>query len=158
MRSSLSEWLNSIQYKLLLWVQQFGKKADYVVNTVSVVVAVLAIGNVIWQIGFSFSADSAQWLITANKGLIVIYALILVYRLGASLIQTRRATTWQILYLVALWTYVLYDVSGTSLEWLEYRYVVDAILVMAATYDVSTFGISFLTRKSSPTMLFAGSS
>lgn len=157
MRSSLSEWLNSIQYKLLLWVQQFGKKADYVVNTVSVVVAVLAIGNVIWQIGFSFSADSAQWLITANKGLIVIYALILVYRLGASLIQTRRATTWQILYLVALWTYVLYDVSGTSLEWLEYRYVVDAILVMAATYDVSTFGISFLTRKSSPTMLFAGS-
>lgn len=40
MRSSLSEWLNSIQYKLLLWVQQFGKKADYVVNTVSVVVAV----------------------------------------------------------------------------------------------------------------------
>lgn len=157
MRNSLSEWLNSIQYKLLLWVQQFGKKADYVVNTVSVVVAVLAIGNVIWQIGFSFSADSAQWLITANKGLIVIYALILVYRLGASLIQTRRATTWQILYLVALWTYVLYDVSGTSLEWLEYRYVVDAILVMAATYDVSTFGISFLTRKSSPTMLFAGS-
>lgn len=157
MRSSLSEWLNSIQYKLLLWVQQFGKKADYVVNTVSVVVAVLAMGNVIWQIGFSFSADSAQWLITANKGLIVIYALILVYRLGASLIQTRRATTWQILYLVALWTYVLYDVSGTSLEWLEYRYVVDAILVMAATYDVSTFGISFLTRKSSPTMLFAGS-
>ena len=153
----LRERLHGLQYKALLFMQQFGKKADYVVNTVSVVIAVLALGNVIWQIGFSFSADSAWWINTANKAFIVIYALIQVYRLGASLLQTRSATTWQVAYLVALWGYILYDASGTSLEWLDYRYVIDAILVVVASYDISTFGISFLTRKSSPTMLFAGS-
>lgn len=153
----LREHLHAAQYKALLLVQQFGKRADYVVNTLSVLAAVLSLGNVIWQIGFNLSADSAQWLITANKCLIGLYALIQIYRLGSSLIQTRRATTWQLAYMAALWTYVLYDPTGTSLEWIGYRYVVDAVLVVAASYDVSTFGMSFLTRRSSPTMLFAGS-
>lgn len=157
MISSFRETLHAWQYKALLLMQQFGRKADYVVNTISIVVAVLALGNVIWQIGFSFSADTAEWLNVANKGLIFIYALIQVYRLGSSLLQTRRATTWQIAYLVGLWAYLIYDVSDTTLAWLDYRYVIDAILVMAAAYDISTFGVSFLTRKSSPTMLFAGS-
>lgn len=153
----LREHLHAAQYKALLLVQQFGKRADYVVNTLSVLAAVLSLGNVIWQIGFNLSADSAQWLITANKCLIGLYALIQIYRLGSSLIQTRRATTWQLAYMAALWTYVLYDPTGTSLKWIGYRYVVDAVLVIAASYDVSTFGMSFLTRRSSPTMLFAGS-
>lgn len=153
----LRERLHAAQYKALLLVQQFGRKADYVVNTLSVIAAVLSLGNVIWQIGFNLSADSAQWLITANKCLIALYALIQIYRLGSSLIQTRSATSWQLAYLVALWAYVIYDPKGSDLEWLGYRYVVDAVLVVAATYDLSTFGMSFLTRRSSPTMLFAGS-
>lgn len=157
MTSTLREYLHALQYKALLIVQQFGKRADYVVNTLSVIAALLSLGNVIWQIGFNFSAESAQWLLTANKCLIAFFALIQIYRLGGSLVQTRRATTWQVAYVVALWAYVLYDPTGTSLEWLGYRYVMDVVLVVAASYDVSTFGVSFLTRRSSPTMLFAGS-
>lgn len=157
MGGTLRNWLHAAQYKALLIVQQFGSRADYVVNTLSVVCAVLSLGNVIWQVGFTLSAESASWLMTANKCLIAIYALIQIYRLGGSLIQTRTATTWQLTYVAALWAYILYDPAGTEFEWLGYRYVIDAVLVVAASYDLSTFGVSFLARRSSPTMLFAGS-
>ncbi len=153
----IKEKLHAWQYKALLLVQQFGSKADYVVNTLSVIIAIIAIGDVIWQIGFSLSTEAAETILAVNKVLIVLFALIQVYRLGASLVQTRKATTWQVAFLVVLWTYICYDVSDTEFKWLSYRYVLDAILVAVAVYDLSTFCVSFLTRRSSPTMLFAGS-
>lgn len=79
----IKEKLHAWQYKALLLVQQFGSKADYVVNTLSVIIAIIAIGDVIWQIGFSLSTEAAETILAVNKVLIVLFALIQVYRLGS---------------------------------------------------------------------------
>ncbi len=157
----MEELLNRLrawQYKALLFAQHFGKRTDNIINTLTVLIATLGIGNVVWQIGFDTSAEVSRWMVDANKWFIIIIGLAQVYRVVSQMIFYRKLTLWQTLYMVVLWGYILN--TGATEGWrvyLDHRYVVDAVLVVVSLYEISSLSISFLARKSSPTMLFAGS-
>ena len=149
--------MRPIQYRVLLTMQRFGRRAQNVINTITIVLAVIGIGDVVWQIGFNTSADAAGWLSRLNCLLIWWFGLVQIYRLLRSLIKDHRAGLWQVAYMLLVWAYILGVDKESGMDWLAHRYIVDTVLVVISAYEISSVSISFLTRKSSPTMLFAGS-
>ena len=147
-----------LQYKLLLFGQQFGRRMSNITNTVIVLLSVLGIGNVVWQIGFESSEELTGWMIWFNKFAIVVFGVIQVYKLLYTLLSTRKIRFIHILYVVGIWLYINY-MNETEGRWsiLGTQYFVDGFLTIFAVYELSSISISFLTQKSSPTMLFAGS-
>lgn len=149
--------LRPIQYRLLLFVQRFGERARNVVNAITVALAVAGIGDVVWQIGFETSPGALEVLRSVNCHIIALFGCVQVYRLVWGAFKNRRVEFWQVAYMLAIWAYVLGVDKSAGGGWLAHRYVVDAVLVVISAYELSSLSISFLTRKSSPTMLFAGS-
>lgn len=149
--------LRPIQYRLLLFVQRFGERVRNVVNAVTVALAAVGIGDVIWQIGFETSPEALEVLRTVNCHFIVLFGCVQVYRLVWGAFKNRKVELWQVAYMLAIWAYVLGVDKAAGVSWLASRYVVDAVLVLISAYELSSLSISFLTSKSSPTMLFAGS-
>ncbi len=150
----LTNWIRPIEYRLLLLVQRFGARVRNTINTLTILSAVVAIGNIVWQIGFATSAGTGRALLTLNSYLIVFFGCVQVYRFLSGLIGERKVRLWQVAYMGAIWAYVVY-VDGSS--WLGHPYVLSTILVIISAYEISSLSISFLTRKTSPTVLFASS-
>ncbi len=149
--------LRALQYKLLLFMQQFGKRADNTVNTLAVLLGLFCIGNVILQIGFKFSQETADWLVSANSFAIVLFGIIQIYKFFSSLISNKSTSIWQILYLLAIWLFIIYSDEKTDFLFLAHNHLIHVIAVLLSVYQISSLSISFLTRKVSPTMMFAGS-
>lgn len=149
--------LRPVQYRLLLFVQRFGERARNVVNAITVALAVVGIGDVVWQIGFETSPEALEVLRSVNCHIIALFGCVQVYRLVWGAFKNRRVELWQVAYMLAIWAYVLGVDKSAGVSWLAHRYAVDAVLVVISAYELSSLSISFLTSKSSPTMLFAGS-
>lgn len=150
----LLDRLRAIQYKVLVFIQHFGNRASNTLNTITVLLSVLCIGNVIWQIGFSVTPEMLETFMSFNRGAIVFFGIVPIVHIVTSLVTTRHVSLWQILYTVAVWTYILME-TGDS--WLSHKYVLDGIVVILSAYELSSLSIPFLTRRASPTTLFAGS-
>ena len=149
--------MRPVQYRLLLFMQKFGTRVRNVVNSITIALSIIGIGDVIWQIGFVTSSDAASILLKINSMLIVWFGCVQIYRFLNGLIADRRVGLWQVAYMSAVWAYILGVDKGSGIGWLSHRYVVDTVLVVISAYELSSLSISFLTKKSSPTMLFAGS-
>lgn len=149
--------MRPVQYRLLLFMQKFGTRVRNVVNSITIALSIIGIGDVIWQIGFVTSSDAASILLKINSMLIVWFGCVQIYRFLNGLIADRRVGLWQVAYMIAVWAYILGVDKGSGISWLSHRYVVDTVLVVISAYELSSLSISFLTKKSSPTMLFAGS-
>lgn len=149
--------LRPLQYRLLLIMQQFGERVRNAINSITIALSIIGIGNVIWQIGFEASSDSASFLLTVNNILIVWFGCVQIYRLVSRLVGERRVELWQLAYMAIIWAYIICVDRVNGMSWLSHRFFVDTVLVILSAYELSSLSISFLTRKSSPTMLFAGS-
>ncbi|MCI5776526.1 MAG: hypothetical protein MR215_02680 [Bacteroidales bacterium] len=149
--------LRPIQYRLLLIMQRFEERVRNIVNSLTIGLSIIGIGNVIWQIGFETSPESIPILQTINNILIYWFGCVQIYRLINGLLSERRVELWQLAYMAVIWAYIICVDRINGAGWLSHRYIVDTIVVILSTYELSTLSISFLTRKSSPTMLFAGS-
>ena len=155
---SLLNLIRAWQYKLLVFVQSTGKRLNRVVNTLTVLLSVIGIGNVIWQIGFGTSEDQTAWLSSFNKTLIVIFGIIQVYKFINSLASAKTTSLWQIVYVVLVWTFIWnMNSSGGWKDMLSNSYVIDCVLILLSVNELSSLGLSFMTQKTSPTVLFASS-
>lgn len=146
--------LRVLQYRALMLVQHFGTRFNNTVNTITVLLAVLGIGNVAWQIGFPVPDGALDWMIGLNRFIIIFFGLVPIVHAITSLITTRHMSLWQLAYIAAVWAFIAND-DGSG--WMSHRYVIDAVVVVLSIYELSSLSIPVLTRKSSPTTLFAGS-
>lgn len=147
--------LRSLQYQLLLFIDQVGGRLNRAVNYLTMVLALVGIVDVALQVGFPLSGGAGLWLQRVNVAMIVALGVVALYRVLWSLATQYRVKPWLIVHVVIIWGYLLY--ADTFGEWTRNRYVVDAVLFVLCLYEVSSLSLGFLTQKASPTTLFAGS-
>ncbi|MCQ2204798.1 MAG: hypothetical protein MJZ15_10190 [Bacteroidales bacterium] len=71
----------SVSFHLTKVVEVCRRPVNLVVDTVTVIAALWCIGNIIWQIGFDITPETAHSLLVANRNIIALFAFIQVYKL-----------------------------------------------------------------------------
>ena len=99
--------LRPIQYRLLLIMQRFEERVRNIVNSLTIGLSIIGIGNVIWQIGFETSPESIPILQTINNIIISWSGCVQIYRLINGLLRERSVELWQLAYMAVIWAYII---------------------------------------------------
>lgn len=153
---------NSFRYRWALFTQRSGKRVNQIIDTITIVIAIWCIGNSLWQIGFSASADVVSWLIQANRIAILYFGIIQIYKLFNYWNSGNKIPKSEIGYAIINWLYFYYlpKYGVTTNSWLDYlghQYALCAFVSIISFNEISRLGITILSKRTSPTLLFIGS-
>lgn len=145
------------RYELFLFIQHAGNSYRNIVDTLTVILSLFCIGNVVWQIGFDSSAESATWLLQANIYAVISFAVIQVLYLLSYYRSSHKVPTSELIYATLTWVYVWFLVSDSApyQDITHHRFFVSSAIALLSVYEISRLGISILSKRISPLTLFA---
>lgn len=154
--------LRNLQYKFNLFFQRFGKTAFRAIDTITILLSIWSIGNIVWQVGFDASAEISQWLLSANRAGITAFAFIQLLKLLNYWKSGSKLPKSEIAYAVCTCAYVCYCIFSqypdrTWWIWLTHEYAVSLLVSLISLNELSRLSITILGRHTSPTFLFMGS-
>ena len=148
-------------YRLRLLFQHFGLRINQIVNTLTIIVALWCIGNIIWQIGFSVDNVTSDKLLAINKLAIGFFGVVQIFKIVNYWKSGSRLPISEILYAIVTWAYVWLSYDIRDIEswqnWLNHPYVITVVALLISLNELSRMGITILGRRTSPTILFIGS-
>lgn len=145
------------RYELFLLMQHVGNWYRNSIDTLTVLLSLFCIGNIIWQVGFESSTENIQWLLNANIYAIVAFAVIQVLYLLTYYRSSHKAPISELIYAVLTWIYFWFLTSDSApyQEITRHRFFITTVVGILSVYEVSKLGISVLSKKISPLAIFA---
>ncbi len=156
---AIRRWVNNHVYRTEIFFQKFGKSINHTIDTLTLLSAAWCIGNIIFQLGFQFEADTGERLVESNSVCIVGFGVVQILKLLNYWKSGSRMPITEIAYALLTWIYVVLSRSA-DFEYqslLSHRYTINAVAALISVNEISRLGILILGRRTSPTMLFVGS-
>ncbi len=153
-------FVNNCIYRAEFFFQRFGKRIMRTIDTLTILLSLWCIGNVVWQIGFISSEESMMMMVASNRFAIGFFGLVAIVKFSQYIGNGFRSIPpSEILYAVLTWLYIYLsrDETFTYHALFNHQYFVNAAAVLISITEISRLGISVLSRKTSPTLLFISS-
>ncbi len=157
--TQLKGMLNNVVYRAMLFFQRFGKRIIRTIDTLTIVLSLWCIGNVVWQIGFKSSPDAVMVMVESNRVAIVFFGIVALLKFSQYIGNLRRIPTSEIIYALLTWAYIVlsHHHGFAHHDMLREALWVNIAAAAISISEVSRLGIAVLSRRTSPVMLFIGS-
>lgn len=145
------------KYEFFLLIQQVGNKYRNIIDSLTILLSLFCISNIIWQIGYEGSAESTAWLYQANQYAIIAFAVIQILYLLTYYRSSHKVPISELIYTTLTWLYVWLLTSADTPynDIIRHKFTVTTITGILSVYEISKLGISILSKRISPLSLFA---
>lgn len=146
-------------YRVNIFAQRFGKTIMRTIDTLTIMAAVWCLLNFVWQLGFNATPEVTANLLTSNRICISFFGVVQIIKFFGYWKSSSKIPISEIIYALVNWVYIYlsHKESFAYYDFLNYRYVVCCVAALIAVNEISRLGLSTLSKRTSPTVLFIGS-
>lgn len=157
LRQRLLHTFRNYKYHFFLLIQQVGNRYRNILDTITILLSLFTLGNIVWQIGFNVTPDSVNTLLSINTFSVFAFAVIQLLYLMTYYRSSHKTPVSELIYATITWIYVWF-LSSESAPYQDIThniYFVTSVVALLSIYEISRLGISILSKRVSPTTLFA---
>ncbi len=152
---------NLLRFRFKLFYNEIGKKIWNNIERFMMLICIMSIVDVTIQLGFHFDAATLDYVCSYNRLLLLLIAILLSLKLLPTT-EWKFPTAKELIYTLlilsyAIWIYGHSEPANFATRLLAHKHTLQFALVGVSVYEISRIGISFLSQKVSPTVLFAAS-
>ena len=152
---------NLLRFRFKLFYNEIGKKIWNNIERFMMLICIMSIVDVTIQLGFHFDAATLDYVCSYNRLLLLLIAILLSLKLLPTT-EWKFPTAKELIYTLlilsyAIWIYGHSEPADFATRLLAHKHTLQFALVGVSVYEISRIGISFLSQKVSPTVLFAAS-
>lgn len=164
------QYLQTVVNKFLLhfhtFLHHWGGVFDKVIDSFSILAAVVCLGSIFWQIGFDTTDETTAVCIEISNWVIITFGIVQLYKIIGYWRKPAKAPISEIIYALITWCF-LYYAGGHNLDsgeimpewqvWLKNKWIINVCALIISAYELSRQSLAILTRRFNPMLIFAGS-